>query len=90
MVYGDLKCLPRTTVSDKTLRDKAIKIAAGPKFDEYQSRLVSVVYNVFDKKARDTSDPTIAGIISENEQLKNELHKSITRKCQRRKVYSSY
>ena len=89
-MYGDLKDLPRATVSDKILRDKAIKIAAGLKFDEYQSRLASMVYNFFDKNARDTSDPTIARIISENQQLKNELHKSITRKCQRRKVYSSY
>ena len=51
---------------------------------------VDLVYKVFDKKPRDNTTDTGAGIISEDQQLANELHKFITRKFQRRKVYSSY
>ena len=40
----------------------------------------------FNKKARDTSTHTGAGIISENQQFANELYKPITRKFQRCKV----
>ena len=32
MAYGDFKVLPRKTVSDKVLRDKAFKIAKGIRF----------------------------------------------------------
>ena len=32
MAYGDFKVLPRKTVSDKLLRDKAFKIAKGIRF----------------------------------------------------------
>ena len=41
MAYGDFK--------DKILRDKAFNIAKNPKYDGYQRRLASVVYNFFDK-----------------------------------------
>ena len=51
MAYGDFKDLTRRTASDKTLRDKAFKIAENPKHDEYQHGHASMVYKFFDKKS---------------------------------------
>ena len=36
MAYGDFKHLPRRTVSDKVLRDRAFNIAKIPKYHGYQ------------------------------------------------------
>ena len=47
MAYGDFKDLKRRTASDKILRDKAFNIAKNPKYDGYQRRLASMVYNFF-------------------------------------------
>lgn len=44
----------------------------------------------FDKKPRDTTGHTGAGINSEDEQLANELLRPITTTFQEHKVYSSY
>ena len=50
MGYGDFKGLTKRTAADKVLRDKAFNIAKGPKYDEYQRGLASMVYTFFDKK----------------------------------------
>ena len=47
MANGKSKDLAKTTESDKVLRDKAIKIASDPKYDEFQRMLTSRVYKVF-------------------------------------------
>ena len=83
MAYGDFKNLKRRTQSDKVLKYKAFEIANDPKYDGYQRRLASMVYKFFDKKSKGAG-------IKENQQLANELHKSIIRKFKKRKVYSSY
>ena len=36
MAYGDLKNLPRRTVADKVLHDKAFNIAKNPRYLGYQ------------------------------------------------------
>ena len=36
MIRGSFNDLPRRTVSDKYLRDKAFNIAKNPKYDRYQ------------------------------------------------------
>ena len=48
----DFKDLNRRTAADKVLRDKAknVMIAKNPKYDGYQRRFASIVYNFFDKK----------------------------------------
>ena len=46
------KDLPRRTASNKVLRDKAFNIAKNSKYYGYQSRLASLVYKCFDKKAQ--------------------------------------
>ena len=82
---GNSKDLVKRTLSDKVLRDKAFKIASDPKYDGYQKGLASMVYNFFVKKSSG------GDIINEsNYQLANELHKLITKKFKKRKVYSSF
>ena len=86
MAYGDFKDLPKRTVADKALRDKAFKIASEQKYDRYQRGLASMVYTFFDKKSRGS------GLANnkENIQVANELHKPIIKKFNKRKVYSSF
>ena len=73
MAYGKSKDLVKRTQSDKVLRDKALKIASNPKYDEYQRGLASMVYTCFDKKYKGSG-------ITTNEftyRLANELHKPV-------------
>ena len=51
MAYGNFKDLPRRTVSDEVLRDKAFNIAKNQKYAEHQRGLASMVYRFFDKKS---------------------------------------
>ena len=69
------------------MRDKALNIAKNPKYDGYQRRLASMVYNFFRKKSK------VSGVnipLEFNEQLAKELHKPIIRKFKKRKVYSGF
>ena len=68
------------------MRDKAFNIANNPSYDGYQRGLASMVYKFFDKNS------AMGSGISDEENLKsaNELHKPITRKFKKRKVYSSF
>ena len=50
MAYGDFEDLNRRTAAEKVLRNKAFNISKNPKYDGYQRRLSSMVYNFFDKK----------------------------------------
>ena len=94
VAYGDFKDLAKRTAADKVLRDKAFNIAKDPKYDGYQRGLASMVYKSFDKKTASLTDKSAAssGIKSmpQNEQLAEELHKSIIRKFIKRKVYSAF
>ena len=51
MAYGKSQNLAKRTPSDKVLKDKAFKIASDLKYDGYQRRLASMVYNFFNKKS---------------------------------------
>ena len=85
MAYGKSKDLVKRTQSDKVLRDKEFKIASDLKYDGYQRGLASMVYKFFDNKSKGS------GITKESKyQLANELHKPITKKFTKRKVYSSF
>ena len=64
MAYGDFKDLTRRPAPDKILRDKAFNIAKNQKYDAYQRRLASIVYNFFDKKT------SVSGIKNENISIK--------------------
>ena len=92
--YRDFKDLARRTAADKLLRDKAFNIAKNPKYDEYQRGLGSMVYKFFDKKTALLSNKSALGSgiksMPQKEQLAEELHKQITRKFKKRRVYSPF
>ena len=77
MAYGNFKDLKRRTQSDKVLKEKAFAIASNPKYDGYQRGLASMVYKYYDMESKGTG---IKNEIEKNQQLANELHKSIIRK----------
>ena len=85
MAYGEYKDLNKIRQSDKVLRDKAFEIASNVKYDGYQRGLASMVYKFFDKKSKGSGIKSML-----NQQLANELLKSIIRKFKRRIVYSSF
>ena len=88
MIYGDFRDFLRRAASDELLRDNAYDIAKNPKYDGYQRGITSMVYKFSDKKSSGAN--TLGGAIMQNQQLAEELHKSIVRKFEKRKVYSSF
>ena len=96
--YADHKDLITRTEADKVLRDKAYDIASNPEYDGYQTGLANMVYKLFDKKstAELTAKPsalarTGSGFKKPSSSiLADELHKSIIRKLNKRKVYSQF
>ena len=85
--YGlwETKDLAKITQSDKFLKKKAFKISIDPKYDGYQRKITSMAYKSFGKKSIGS------GISNKtNYQLADELHKQITNKFKKRKVYSSF
>ena len=89
MSYRDFNDLNRRTAANKVLYDKSFtfKIAKNLKYDGCQRKLVSMVYNFFDKK---TSGGATKKEIMQNEELARELHKTIIRKFEKRKVHLSF
>ena len=83
--YADHKDLISRTKSDKVLRGKAYNIASNPEYDGYQRGLVSMVYKFFDKKSMGSGIKKDSSLI-----LADELHKSIIRKFNKRKVYLQF
>ena len=81
--YSDSKDFAKRTISDKILKDRAYEIARNRNCDRYQRALASMVYKFFDKKK------TRLGI-SVNEQIAEELHKTVIKKFKRRKVYAKF
>ena len=83
--YADHKDLINRTETDKVLRDKAYDIASNPEYDGYQRGLASMVYKLFDKKSMGSGFKKLkdSSLI-----LADERHKPITRKFNKRKVYS--
>ena len=47
IAYGNFKDLPRRITSDNILRDKVFNNAKILKYDGYQRRIASMVYNIF-------------------------------------------
>ena len=94
--YADHKDLINRTEADKVLRDKTYDIASNPKYDGYQRGLVSMVYKFFDKKStgggfkklKNTVEPS--ALARSSSILADERHKPITRKFNKRKVYSQF
>ena len=72
----DFKDIKNRTAADKSLRDKAYKIAKDPKYYGSQRGLASMVYRFFDKNTAGSGIKSM----QQNEQLADELHKSIIKK----------
>ena len=70
------------TVSYKILKDRAYEIALCPKYDGCESGIASMVYNFFDKKTGSRAVATSKTKASVNEELAQELHKSVIKKFQ--------
>ena len=83
--YADCKDLINRTKSDKVLRDKAYNIASNPKYDGYQRGLASTVYKFFDKKSIGSGIARDSSLI-----LADELYKPVSKKFNKRKVYSQF
>ena len=62
-------------------------MAKNQKYDRYQNRLESVIYIFFDKNSLGND---VKSEITLNQELAEELHKSFTRKFEKRKDYSSF
>ena len=89
--YADHKDLINRTKSDKVLRDKAYDIASNPEYDGYQRGLASMVYKFFDKKSMGSGFKKLKNTAKSNSSiLADELHKTIIRKFNKRKVYSQF
>ena len=93
--YADNKDLINRTKADIILRDKAYNIASNPEYDGYQRGLASMVYKFFDKKksiGSGTADPSSLERVAEPNSLKlaDELHKTVIKKFNRRKVYLQF
>ena len=88
--YADHKDLINRTEAEKVLRDKAYDIASNPKYDGYQRGLASMVYKFFDKKSTGSGFKKLKNTASNSSILADELHKPITRKFNKRKVYSQF
>ena len=92
MASENFKDLAKKTASDDVLRDKALNIAKNPKYDGYQRRIASMVYNFFDKKSKgggvnDNIKQNQRPLDLATHQLAEELLKPIIRKFKKR-VYS--
>ena len=90
MAYEDFKDLAKRTAAVKVLRDKAFNITKVPKYDGYQRGIASMVYKAFDKMASGSGVTALANksvikSMPQNEQLTEELHKTIIRKFKKEK-----
>ena len=89
--YSDSKDLTKRTAADKILRNTAFNIAKDQKYDDYQRGLASMVYKFFDKKSAGSGVKHVNTKLSpQNQQLAEELHKPIIKKCEKRKVHAAF
>ena len=80
MAYNKFKDLEKRTQSNIVLKNKAYKVAANPKYNDYERGLVSMGYKFCDKKSKGSGLKENQGYLLANSQLANELHKPIIRK----------
>ena len=72
MAYEDFKDFSGRTASIKVLRNKAFNVSKNLKYDGYQCRLASMVYNFFDKKLALLADKPASGVAVKNENMSNQ------------------
>ena len=72
------------------MKNIAYEIAKSHGYDRHQRKLASYVYRFFDDKSGSWTRATSKVGISVNEQLAEKLHKSVTKKFKRRKLYARF
>ena len=86
-----VKVLQKKLLQIKFKKNKAFDIAKNPNYNGYLRGLASMVYKFFDKKSKGSGAKHVnTKLIPQNEQLADELQKSIIRKFEKRKVYSAF
>ena len=75
--YSVSKDLARRNISDKILKGRAYEIARSVWYDRFQRALAIMGYNFLDKKTESK--------ITENEQLGEELHRSVIKNLKKTK-----
>ena len=85
MAYGDFKDLPIIKVSNKVLPGKVFIIAKKSKYDGYQRRFSSMVYNYFNKSLQSV----LLKLKIPNQHLAEELHKRIIKRFEKPKIHLS-
>ena len=90
--YADNKDLINRTKADKVLKDKAYNIASNPEYDGYQRDLASMVYKFFYSKVTSPDKKSVgSGFVKDSPLIvADELHQSVIKKSNKRKVYSQF
>ena len=98
--YAKYEDVDNRLISDQKLRNSAYDIATNPKYDTYQRGLASMVYKLFESKVAPLDKKTMSGKANakhsslertgNNKILAEELHKSVIKKFNKRKVYSQF
>ena len=85
--YSESKNLAKRTISDKIFKNRAYEIARNRGYDGYQRALASMVFKFFDQITGSGAIAKSKAWASVNEQLAEEIHKPVTKKFKRRKIY---
>ena len=98
--YAKYKDVENRLISDQKLRNSANDLASNPKYDGYQRGLASMVYRFFDSKVAPLDKKIMSGKgnakhsslehTGNKKILAEELHKPVTKKFNKRKVYSQF
>ena len=98
--YAKCKDVENRLISDQKLRNSAYDIVSNPKYDGYQRGLASMVYKFFDSKVAPLDKKTMSGKgnakhtslerMGNNKILAEQLHTPVTKKFNKRKVYSQF
>ena len=98
--YAKCKDVENRLISDQKLRNSAYDIVSNPKYDGYQRGLASMVSKFFDSKVAPLNKKTMSGKgnakhsslerMGNNKILAEQLHTPVTKKFNKRKVYSQF
>ena len=89
--YAKYKDVENRLIAYHKLKNSSYDIASNPEYDGYQRGLASMVYKFFNSKVA-PRNKTISGKGTKevNKIFAKELHKPVTRKFNKRKVYSQF
>ena len=88
--YAKYKDIENRLIADDKLKNNAYDIASNPEYDGYQRGLASMVYKFFNLKVASPNKNISDKGTKSNKILAEELHKTVIRKFNKRKVYSQF